>query len=78
MSEEEYNQELEKMNDYYLYEWQDIREIRANALLKHYIKEYNIPQLFSQGFVDGMAVGEEIYQCDIKGGEAHIRKKLIL
>ena len=74
MSEEEYNQELEKMNDYYLYEWQDIREIRANALLKHYIKEYNIPQLFSQGFVDGMAVGEEIYQCDIKGGEPTLEK----
>ena len=42
-SEEEFNQELEKLNDYYTYEWQDVREIRANALLNHYIKEYNIP-----------------------------------
>ena len=41
-SEEEFNQELEKLNDYYTYEWQDMREIRANALLNHYIKEYNI------------------------------------
>ena len=66
-SEEEFNQELEKLNDYYTYEWQDMREIRANALLNHYVKEYNIPLLFNNGFMDAMAVGEEIYQCDIVG-----------
>lgn len=73
-SEEEANQELEKINDYYTYEWQDMREIRANALLNHYIKEYNIPLMFNQGFMDAMAVGEEIYQCDIIGGEPTIKK----
>lgn len=73
-SEEEANQELEKINDYYTYEWQDMREIRANALLNHYIKEYNIPLMFNQGFMDAMAVGEEIYQCDIVGGEPIIKK----
>jgi len=69
LSEEEFNQKLEKLNDYYLYEWQDIREIRANALIHHYIKEYNMPVMFNEGFMDAMAVGEEIYQCDIVGGE---------
>lgn len=73
-SEEEANQELERINDYYTYEWQDMREIRANALLNHYIKEYNIPLMFNQGFMDAMAVGEEIYQCDIVGGEPIIKK----
>ena len=73
-SEEEFNQELEKLNDYYTYEWQDMREIRANALLNHYIKEYNIPFLFNNGFMDAMAVGEEIYQCDIVGGEPTIER----
>lgn len=73
-SEDDANQELDKINDYYTYEWQDIREIRANALLNHYIKEYNIPALFNQGFMDAMAVGEEIYQCDIVGGEPIIVK----
>lgn len=73
-SEEEANQELEKINDYYTYEWQDMREIRANAILNHYIKEYNIPLMFNQGFMDAMAVGEEIYQCDIVGGEPTIKK----
>lgn len=69
LSEEEFNQKLEKLNDYYLYEWQDVREIRANALIHHYIKEYNMPVMFNKGFMDAMAVGEEIYQCDIVGGE---------
>ena len=69
MSEEEFNQKLEKLNDYYTYEWQDFREIRANALLNHYIKEYNMPVMFNNGFMDAMAVGEELYQCDIEGGE---------
>lgn len=73
-SEEEFNQELEKLNDYYTYEWQDMREIRANALLNHYVKEYNIPLLFNNGFMDAMAVGEEIYQCDIVGGEPVIER----
>ena len=73
-SEEQFNQELEKLNDYYTYEWQDMREIRANALLNHYMKEYNIPLLFNHGFMDAMAVGEEIYQCDIVGGEPIIER----
>ena len=73
-SEEEANQELEKINDYYSYEWQDMREIRANALLNHYVKELNVPLMFNQGFMDAMAVGEEIYQCDIVGGEPTIER----
>lgn len=68
-SEDEFNEKLEKINDYYTYEWQDLKEIRANALLNHYIKEYDISLMFNEGFMDAMAVGEEIYQCDIVGGE---------
>ena len=68
-SEEEMMQEIEKLGEYYSYEWQDEREIRANALLNHYTKEYNTSAMFNMGFVDAMAVGEEIYQCDIVGGE---------
>ena len=74
LSEEDYNQKLEKINDYYTYDWQDFREMRANALLNHYMKEYNMPLLFNQGFMDAMAVGEEIYQCDIVGGEPIIER----
>ncbi len=73
-SEEEFNARLEKLNDYYTFEWQDMREVRANALLNHYSKEYNMPLLFNKGFVDAMTVGEEIYQCDIIGGEPVVEK----
>lgn len=73
-SKEEFNQELEKLNDYYTYEWQDMREIRGNAILNHYVKEYNIPLLFNNGFMDAVTVGEEMYQCDIVGGEPVIER----
>lgn len=73
-SEDEFNQELQKLSDYYTYEWQDMREIRSNALLNHYMKEYNMPLLFNNGFMDAMAVGEEMYQCDIVGGEPVIER----
>lgn len=74
ISEDEYNIKLEKLNDYYTYEWQDIREVRANELLNHYIKEYDIPLIFNNGFMDAMTCGEEIYQCDIVGGEPVIER----
>lgn len=73
-SEEELNQELDRMSDFFTYEWQDLREVRANALLNHYVKEYNIPLMFNEGFMDAMTVGEEIYHCDIIGGEPTIER----
>ena len=74
LSEDAYNTQLEKLNDYYTYQWQDFREIRANALLSHYVKEYNIPFIFNQGFMDAMNVAEEIYLCDIVSGEPVIER----
>ena len=73
-SEEEFEAELNKLNDYYTYEWQDQREIRANALMNHYWKEYDMPYIFNKGFMDAMAVAEEMYMCDIVGGEPTIEK----
>jgi hypothetical protein len=73
-SEEEFNQELEKLADYFQYEYQDKREVRANLLLNHYMKELSIPQLFNLGLKDAYTVGEEIYQCDIVGGEPKVFK----
>lgn len=73
-SEEEFNAELDKLNEYITYEWQDIREVRANALLNHYVKELNMPLMFNQGFMDAMTVAEEVYMCDIVGGEPVIER----
>ena len=72
--ENEFNQKLEKMSDFFTYEWQDMREVRANNLLNHYIKEYNLPLLFNYGFMDAAIVGEEIYQVDIRGGEPVVER----
>lgn len=74
LSEEQVNEELNKINQYYSYEWQDMREVRANAILNHYIKEYNMPLIFNNGFKDALTVGEEIYKCDIIGGEPTIER----
>lgn len=73
-SEEEFNQELQKISDYFTYEYQDKREIRANRILNHYILEQDIPQLFNKGFRDAYTVGEELYQCDIMYGEPVVEK----
>ena len=73
-SEEEFNAEIQKLSDYYNYEWQDFREIRGNAFLKHYSKEQNFDLMFNKGFVDAMAVGEEIYQCEVVSNEPIVKK----
>lgn len=74
LSEEDFNREMQKQADYFTYEYQDKREVRANMLLNHYIKEQEIPVLFNAGFDDACYVGEEIYQCDIVGGEPVVEK----
>ena len=73
-SEEEFNAELERLNEYYNYEWQDFREIQGNAFLKHYSKEQNFNLMFNKGFVDALTVGEEIYQVEVVGNEPTIKK----
>lgn len=73
-SEEEFNAEVEKLNQYYNYEWQDFREIQGNAFLKHYSKEQNFNLMFNKGFVDALTVGEEIYQVEVVGNEPTIKK----
>lgn len=73
-SEDEFNQQLEEINDYFSYEYQDFKEVMGNCVLNHYVKELDIPLIFNQGFNDAMIIGEEIYQCDIVGGEPTLEK----
>lgn len=67
--EESFNKEIEDMSYFFTYEWQDMREERANLLLNHYIKELDMKVKFNNGFMDALICGEELYQCDIVGGE---------
>lgn len=74
MSDDESKGRLQSIANFFTYDWQDMREVRANCLLNHYVKEYNIPLLLNKGFMDSLIVGEEMYQCDIIGGEPTIER----
>lgn len=74
VSEDDFNKKLSEMDDYFTYQWQDMREVMGNEILNHYIKEYDMPSLFNKGFMDAMISGEEIYHCDIVGGEPVIER----
>lgn len=74
LSEEEYAQKIEEISEYYTYEYQDFRELRANEYIKHYSKELNFPLMFNSGYRDALAVGEEIYLLDIVSGEPYMER----
>lgn len=69
-----FEEKLKRIAEYYTYQYQDIREMRANAILHHYSKEQNFNIKFNDGLMDAMTVGEEAYQCEIVGGEPTMRK----
>jgi hypothetical protein len=72
--EEQARGELEKISKYNKYSWKDLREMRANVLMEHYWKEYNMPAMFNQGFYDAMVAGEEHYACEVVGGEPRVSR----
>ena len=74
LSEDEAQRQIQANQDLFEYNWQDIREIRANELLKHYSRELNFKQIFNDGFVDALSSGMEVYQCGIVGGEPMITR----
>lgn len=74
MSEEDFQKNLAKQDDYFKYEYQDKREVRANLLLNHYTKELNVQTMFNAGFEDAFYAREEAYMCDIVGGEPVVEK----
>lgn len=74
LSEEQAMAELEKMDYYFTYEWQDFREIRANEVLNHYWLEQDFPTTFNDGFLDASIAAAEIYQTTIYCGEPYLYK----
>jgi len=70
LSDEDYQKRLQEQNDYFQYQYQDMREVRANELLKHYNKQYDFKNTFdTEGIMDALIVKEEHYRVDIEGGE---------
>lgn len=75
MSDEDFQKRLQQQSDYFQYNYQDMREIRANELLKHYNKEYDFKNLFdAEGIMDSLIAKEEHYLIDIVGGEPVIER----
>jgi len=71
--EQRFQQEVEKRlrqkNEYLNYEWQDVRELSGNRLLKHYTQKNNLSAIFTQGFEDALICSEEIYRIDVVNNE---------
>lgn len=74
ISDEEYQQKLQELSKYFTYEYQDIRELRANELLNHYSKEQDYKDIFTDGFIDALAVNEAIFQVSLDHGEPVLTK----
>lgn len=66
--EDEAQEQLKNFLYYLKFEYQDIREKRANLLLKHFIKELDIKLKFNTGFKNVLLVSEEGYIADIVNG----------
>jgi hypothetical protein len=63
--EQKMQAQMEKFNKYITYEWQDIKELTATNILRHYFEEQEFKYKFNEGFKTALLTGEEIYQCDI-------------
>ena len=74
VSDEELEQELMKYGDYINFDYQDLKEKRANLLMRHYIAKLDMKLHFQQGFKDALIMGEEIYMFDIVNGEVTFEK----
>lgn len=64
--EQEQASDLER---YLNYNYQDLREVRANHILKHYMKEVQFDTKLYQGLKHVTINSEEIYLFDISNGE---------
>lgn len=69
VDQQQSERQLQELQDYFAYTWQDLQEVQANELYKHYSKEQNHPQIFNDGLMDAAIVSTEVYRCAIVGGE---------
>ena len=74
IDQQQAEKQVQEAQEFFDYNWQDIREMRANELLRHYSKEQNFKKTFNDGFVDALSSGMEVYQCGIVGGEPYLTR----
>lgn len=72
--EEELQSKLAEIEDYFKYDWQDIREKMANQILRHYFQEQGFETIFLNCFKDALIMAEAIAQIDIVHNEPVLTK----
>ena len=72
--------EIKHINQYYMYEHRDFKEIMAHKGLKFLMAKYDIREVFSDGFIDELVTDKEIYKADWNGydEDPELRKVNIL
>ena len=71
---EEIQRKLAEAKRKLIYEYQDIRELRATRVLKHLWQSNRLDRQFNRGFKDALLAAEEIYDWDIIGNEPVCRR----
>lgn len=71
---QEVEQKMAGLQKYLKYDYQDIRERMVNLLMRHYYEVEEFDMKFNEGFKDVLINGEEIYSCDVVGGEPVFEK----
>lgn len=66
---EEVEKHMGRLQKYLKYTWQDTRERMVNLLMNYYYEYEGFDAKFNEGFKDVLLHGEEIYSCEIVGGE---------
>jgi hypothetical protein len=73
-AEEEMQSKLQEIEDYFKYDWQDIREKMANQILRHYWQEQGFESIFLNCFKDALLMAEAVAQIDIVHNEPVLTK----
>lgn len=68
ISEEDAPKHIQKYHKFLKYNYKDLRELRSNQLLKHYVKELDLKLKFNIGFKNVMIASEEAYIGDVVNG----------
>jgi hypothetical protein len=74
LTEEQAVKEMEKLQKYITYDYQDIAEITANKILKKEYKEQDCDFIFLTTYEDLLRAGEEIMCCEVLGGNPVMRR----
>jgi|688.fasta_scaffold47554_4 hypothetical protein len=72
--EEEVQTQLQSLNNYVNYEWQDLRELSATQILNYYQQYLEMRIKFNRGWEDAIIAAEEIYCVDVISNEPFLRK----